>query len=184
MIPRDIAQFLTGHIGEDGAVHKAVEYAGAFIDALPVEERILFPLMAIDIGAKAGYIDPNERTLEFAKRLSKKEFTVVRNDADLEYEQIIDLDVSSMSLSERTAELSTKASSQHCSTRALAFPPGAGSNQAVNMSAMTSGEAMISTQARNSGTERKPRGRALPCAHTVAASAIEGRITDPRRCRG
>ena len=66
MSPRDIAQFLTGHIGEDGAVYKAVEYAGAFIDALPVEERILFPLMAIDIGAKAGYIDPNERTLEFA----------------------------------------------------------------------------------------------------------------------
>ena len=44
MSPRDIAQFLTGHIGEDGAVYKAVEYAGAFIDALPVEERILFPL--------------------------------------------------------------------------------------------------------------------------------------------
>ena len=61
-----------------------------------MEERILFPLMAIDIGAKAGYIDPDERTLELAKRLSKKKFTVVRNDADLEYQQIIDLDVSSI----------------------------------------------------------------------------------------
>ena len=52
--------------------------------------------MAIDVGAKAGYIDPDDRTLELAKRLSKKTFTVVRNDADLEYQQIIELDVSSI----------------------------------------------------------------------------------------
>ena len=247
--PRDVAQFLTGHLGEDGAIYKAVEYTGPFINALAVEERILFPLMAIDVGAKAGYIDPDDRTLELAKRLSKKTFTVVRNDADLEYQQIIELDVSSIEpqvacpptvgnvvpigelesnpiqlaeiggstggrLSDlRTAAETLNAKRVHRDVRlqivpvtagtyrravdegivatlldagAIMFPPGAGSNQAVNMGAMASGEAMISTQARNfPGRNGSPEAaHYLASAHTVAASAIEGRIVDPRRCSG
>jgi len=245
--PRDVAQFLTGHLGEDGAIYKAVEYAGPFIDALAVEERILFPLMAIDVGAKAGYIDPDERTLELAKRLSKKKFTVVRNDADLKYQHTIDLDVSSIepqvacpptvgnvvSIGElegkpiqlaeiggstggrlsdlRTAAETLKSKRVHRDVRlqivpvtvrtyrraieegivatlldagAIMFPPGAGSNQAVNMGAMAPGETMISTQARNFPGRNGSLEAAhyLASAYTVAASAAEGKVADPRRC--
>jgi 3-isopropylmalate/(R)-2-methylmalate dehydratase large subunit len=62
------------------------------------------------------------------------------------------------------------------------FPPSAGSNQAVNMGAMSEGEAMISNQARNfPGRNGHPKARHyLGSAETVAASALAGRITDPR----
>ena len=62
------------------------------------------------------------------------------------------------------------------------LPPSAGSNQAVNMGAMSEGEAMISTQARNfPGRNGHPKARHyLASARTVAASALAGRITDPR----
>jgi len=64
----------------------------------------------------------------------------------------------------------------------LIFPPSAGSNQAVNMGAMSEDEAMISTQARNfPGRNGHPKARHyLASAATVAASAVAGRITDPR----
>ncbi|HEY7390321.1 MAG TPA: aconitase family protein, partial [Bryobacteraceae bacterium] len=46
--PRDVSQYLVGRLGEDGAVYKAVEYSGPYIEALEIEDRILFPLMSID----------------------------------------------------------------------------------------------------------------------------------------
>jgi 3-isopropylmalate/(R)-2-methylmalate dehydratase large subunit len=62
------------------------------------------------------------------------------------------------------------------------FPPSAGSNQAFNMGAMAEEEVMVSTQARNfPGRNGHPKARHyLGSTLTVAASAITGRITDPR----
>ena len=65
------------------------------------------------------------------------------------------------------------------------FPASAGSNQAFNMGALAEDEVMISTQARNfPGRNGHPKSRHfLASALTVAASAINGRITDPRSLR-
>jgi len=65
---------------------------------------------------------------------------------------------------------------------AVVFPPSAGSNQAVNMGAMSEEEVMISNQARNfPGRNGHPKARHyLASAATVAVSALNGRITDPR----
>jgi 3-isopropylmalate/(R)-2-methylmalate dehydratase large subunit len=62
------------------------------------------------------------------------------------------------------------------------FPASAGSNQAFNMGALAEDEVMISTQARNfPGRNGHPKARHfLASALTVAASAINGKITDPR----
>jgi 3-isopropylmalate/(R)-2-methylmalate dehydratase large subunit len=62
------------------------------------------------------------------------------------------------------------------------FPPSAGSNQAVNMGAMSAEEVMISNQARNfPGRNGDPKARHyLASANTVAASALKGKICDPR----
>ena len=62
--PRDVAQHLVGLMGEDGAVYKALEFTGPFIEALSIEDRMLFPLMSIDLGAKAGFINPDEKTID------------------------------------------------------------------------------------------------------------------------
>src|SRR5215469_6789410 len=78
---RDIAQYMVGRIGEDGAVYQALEYAGPYIESLTVEDRLLFPLMSIDIGAKCGYVNPDEKTAEFAHSFSHhKNGDLLRND--------------------------------------------------------------------------------------------------------
>jgi 3-isopropylmalate/(R)-2-methylmalate dehydratase large subunit len=62
------------------------------------------------------------------------------------------------------------------------FPPSTGSNQAANMGAMASGEAMISTHARNfPGRNGSPKASMyLASALTVTAAAVDGHIADPR----
>lgn len=62
------------------------------------------------------------------------------------------------------------------------FPPSTGSNQTANMGAMSAGEAMISTHSRNfPGRNGSTKASMyLASALTVAASAVEGKIADPR----
>lgn len=93
--PRDVAQYVVGFMGEDSAVYKAVEYGGPYIESLSVEDRMLFPLMSIDLGAKASYVNPDEKTLAYAHAHSRmKDFEPLTNDADARYEKVIDIDIS------------------------------------------------------------------------------------------
>ena len=244
--PRDAAQYLEGFLGEDCAVYRAVEYAGPFIESLSIEDRMLFPLMSIDLGAKAGYINPDEKTVAYAQRYSgRKDFELLKNDPSVAYAKVIEVDVSGLEpqvacpptvgnvkpishavgIEIQLAEIGGSTGGRLGDIRVLAralsgktvhpsvrlqvvpvtrgvylaalreglletiveaggiiFPPSAGSNQAVNMGAMSEDEAMISTQARNfPGRNGHPKARHyLASAATVAASALAGRITDPR----
>jgi 3-isopropylmalate/(R)-2-methylmalate dehydratase large subunit len=92
--PRDISQYLVGHLGEDGAVYQAIEYAGPYMESLPVEDRMLFPLMSIDVGAKCGYVNPDAKTIAFAKTHSgAKDFEMPVNDLGTTYKRVLDIDV-------------------------------------------------------------------------------------------
>ena len=97
--PRDISQFLVGKIGEDGAIYKALEYAGPYIESLDVSDRALFPLQAIDVGGKCGFVNPDEKTVSYAQQLlgsgpAASRFEIFQNDADCRYSDVIDIDVS------------------------------------------------------------------------------------------
>ncbi len=95
VVPRDISQYLIGRLGEDGAIYKAIEYAGPYIESLSVGDRALFPLQAIDVGGKCGYINPDKKTSDFATSLlGHANFPLLRNDPGTRYEQVIDIDVS------------------------------------------------------------------------------------------
>jgi 3-isopropylmalate/(R)-2-methylmalate dehydratase large subunit len=93
--PRDISQYLVGYLGEDGAIYKALEYAGSYIESLPVEDRLLFPLQSIDVGGKCGFINPDEKTEAFAKStLGNIAFDLFTNDPDCAYSEVREIDVS------------------------------------------------------------------------------------------
>jgi 3-isopropylmalate/(R)-2-methylmalate dehydratase large subunit len=92
---RDVAQYVVGYLGEDSAIYRAVEYAGPYIEQLGVEDRMLFPLMSIDLGAKASYINPDDKTVAYARSVSKADsFDVMTNDSGVKYERIVEIDVS------------------------------------------------------------------------------------------
>src|SRR5260370_486249 len=94
---RYVSQFLVGHLGEDGAVYKALEYAGPYIESLSVEDRMLFPLQSIDLGGKCGFINPDEKTVAYARAvLGDRPFDVFTNDSGAAYRETVDIDVSKL----------------------------------------------------------------------------------------
>lgn len=78
--PRDIALWLVAQIGEGGANYAALRFAGEYLSRLGFWDRWLFPLMAVDVGAKCGFIEPDEVTAAAAVALGVGEHEVVRSD--------------------------------------------------------------------------------------------------------
>src|SRR5919106_950299 len=65
---KDAMLFLIGRFGLDGGQYQAVEYRGAAIRALPMQERMTLCNMAAELGAQTGLIASDEVTAEFLKR--------------------------------------------------------------------------------------------------------------------
>jgi 3-isopropylmalate/(R)-2-methylmalate dehydratase large subunit len=63
--PKDLILHLIGRIGADGGAGHAVEFAGEAIRALPIEGRMTVCNMAIELGAKMGFVAPDETTFAY-----------------------------------------------------------------------------------------------------------------------
>ena len=94
--PRDVALYLTGEIGEGGAVYKALAFTGELIDGLEVWDRWLFPLITIDVGAKCAFVEPDEKTMAFVRSMTGQPFEAVGSDSADECEAIWEHDVSEL----------------------------------------------------------------------------------------
>ncbi|BDZ45044.1 aconitase family protein [Naasia aerilata] len=67
--PRDVALWLVGQLGEGSVIYKALEFTGPFITSLGIWDRWLFPVLCVDLGAKCGYVEPDDVTREFIEAL-------------------------------------------------------------------------------------------------------------------
>jgi 3-isopropylmalate/(R)-2-methylmalate dehydratase large subunit len=64
---KDIILHITGVIGAAGGTGHVIEYTGSAIRSLSVEGRLTISNMAIEGGARAGLIAPDETTFEYLK---------------------------------------------------------------------------------------------------------------------
>ena len=64
---KDIILTIIGKIGTAGGTGYVIEYSGEVIKNLSVEERMTICNMSIEAGARAGLIQPDEKTIEFIK---------------------------------------------------------------------------------------------------------------------
>jgi 3-isopropylmalate/(R)-2-methylmalate dehydratase large subunit len=62
---KDLFLKVVGDIGVDGALYKAMEWAGSTISNMPMDERLTLTNMAIEAGAKSGIIAPDQKTLGY-----------------------------------------------------------------------------------------------------------------------
>ncbi len=93
---KDIILRIIGDIGVEGATYKTMEYTGEAVRQLSVDGRFTLCNMAIEAGAKAGIIEPDEKTIQWVKQRTSEEFQVVRNDPDAEFEEIVKMNISSL----------------------------------------------------------------------------------------
>ena len=64
---KDIALTIIGRIGTAGGTGYVIEYAGDAISSLSMEGRMTLCNLAIESGARAGLVAPDEKTIEFLK---------------------------------------------------------------------------------------------------------------------
>ena len=64
---KDLILAVIGKIGVDGGTGHVIEYRGAAISALGMEERMTICNMSIEAGARAGMIAPDDTTIEYLK---------------------------------------------------------------------------------------------------------------------
>jgi 3-isopropylmalate/(R)-2-methylmalate dehydratase large subunit len=83
-------------LGVDGATNRVIEFGGEVIDALEVEDRVVFSNMAVEAGATCGIINPDEKTIKYVEKRGLKDFEVLKSDPDVEYEKTVEIDVSEL----------------------------------------------------------------------------------------
>jgi len=64
---KDVILAIIRHLGVDGGVGFAYEYAGAVVDAMTLEERMTVCNMSIEGGARCGYVNPDETTFDYIR---------------------------------------------------------------------------------------------------------------------
>lgn len=94
---KDVILTIIGQIGVDGALYKSMEFSGEGIKTLSMDDRLCICNMAIEAGAKNGIFPVDEITFEYMNNRCKRQPKIFEADADAEYEQIIDIDLSKIS---------------------------------------------------------------------------------------
>ena len=64
---KDVALAIIGKIGTAGGTGYAIEFGGSAIRGLSIEGRMTLCNMAIEAGARAGVVAPDEKTIEYLK---------------------------------------------------------------------------------------------------------------------
>lgn len=91
---KDVILTIIGMIGVDGALYKSMEFAGDGAHSLSMDDRLCICNMAIEAGAKNGIFPVDDVTLEYLDGRSERVPDVYEADADAEYEQTIEIDLS------------------------------------------------------------------------------------------
>ena len=82
---KDFVLTVIGKIGVDGALYKAMEYHGEAIKALDIDNRLTIANMAIEAGGKSGIIEPDEKTVDWVRKRTNREFKLYKSDPDAKY---------------------------------------------------------------------------------------------------
>lgn len=94
--PKDVILHVLGQIKADGAVYKAIDFTGAYVEDLGVPGRMTICNMAVEMGAKTAYMQPNQAVLDYVKDRAVRAYEVMTTDGDFRYAESHVFDVSAI----------------------------------------------------------------------------------------
>ena len=98
VMAKDISLKTIGAIGHAGATYKTVKYQGNTISELSMDERLAITNMAVEMGAKAGLMKPDEKVAEYlAQHGVTAPYTMLESDPDAVYCQTLQFDAANLS---------------------------------------------------------------------------------------
>jgi len=94
---KDAALALIAELGAEGANYRTLEFSGAMLPALSVEERFVFSSLAVEAGAKAAIFPADAATEAYLAGRAASHGTPYWSDEGASYEREIVLDLAGMS---------------------------------------------------------------------------------------
>ena len=94
--PKDIILHIIGNLGADGVLYKAVEFSGKVVREMSISGRMTLCNMAVEMGAKNGYVEADEKTIEWLTPRANKKYEIIKSDSDAKFEKIINYDISKL----------------------------------------------------------------------------------------
>ena len=88
---KDIILHIIGMIGVDGALYKSMEFVGDGLVYLSMDDRFTIANMAIEAGGKNGIFPVDDKTVEYLKEHTKREYKVYEADEDAQYDAVYEI---------------------------------------------------------------------------------------------
>ena len=93
---KDVILHIIGMIGVDGALYRSMEFTGEGVSSLSIFDRLTICNMAIEAGAKNGIFPVDDETISYVKERSDREIKIYEADADAEYDEVYEIDLSTI----------------------------------------------------------------------------------------
>ncbi len=93
---KDLMLHLIGMIGVDGALYQSLEFMGAGVASLTMDDRFTVANMAIEAGAKNGIFPVDDVTRAYLAGRVDRPWEAVEPDADAVYEREVVIDLSAL----------------------------------------------------------------------------------------
>ena len=94
--PKDVILAVLGKIRADGAVYKAIDFTGSYVENLNVAGRMVICNMAVEMGAKTAYMQPNRDVLDYVSARAVRPYEVQYTDPGYRYAETHIFDVSAL----------------------------------------------------------------------------------------
>ena len=96
VFPKDVILAVLGKIRADGAVYKAIDFTGSYVDSLNVAGRMTICNMAVEMGAKTAYMQPNDEVLDYVSKRAVRPYEVQYTDKGYRYTESYVFNVSEL----------------------------------------------------------------------------------------
>ncbi|MFQ6089416.1 MAG: 3-isopropylmalate dehydratase large subunit [Candidatus Methanofastidiosia archaeon] len=96
VMSKDLVLEIAKRFGTDVAQYKSIEFCGKIVDEMSISSRLTLSNMSVELGAKFGIIAPDEKTISYVKKRTRKSFTPIYPDEDASYEKTFEIDISSL----------------------------------------------------------------------------------------
>ena len=95
--PKDVILHILGKLKADKAVYKAMDFTGSYVDSLDLSGRMVLCNMAVEMGAKTAYMQPNASVLDYVKKRAIRPFTPEKTDPGYVYSESHVFDIEKLS---------------------------------------------------------------------------------------
>jgi 3-isopropylmalate/(R)-2-methylmalate dehydratase large subunit len=94
VMSKDLLLYIAGQYSAEVAQYKAIEFTGSTARKLSLSSRMTMSNMSVELGAKFGFFEPDEKVDEFLKGRAQKPYSRIKADGGATYENIFQVDAS------------------------------------------------------------------------------------------